>query len=98
MRNGQSTGGDLTRSVDAFGKISKAPIFFEYCIGKNINQIQSIARRMKEEHGIKLVIVDYMQKIRAAARHEKRRPVRAQVPSDATPAATGVRNTASTCN
>jgi replicative DNA helicase len=46
---------------DAFAVLSKAPIFIDDQPGNNIIKMRSIARRMKSEHGLGLIVVDYLQ-------------------------------------
>ncbi|MBI3588947.1 MAG: replicative DNA helicase [Candidatus Liptonbacteria bacterium] len=47
----------------ALDKLSGAPIFVDDTPSPNIMQIRSMARRMQIEHGLGLVIVDYLQLI-----------------------------------
>ena len=52
---------DFTRIRDAMGKLAKAPIYIDDQPGNNILKMRAIARRLKAEKGIGLVIVDYLQ-------------------------------------
>jgi replicative DNA helicase len=40
--------------------------------GRDINQVCTEIRRLHRQHGLKLVVIDYLQKIRPATKHEKR--------------------------
>jgi replicative DNA helicase len=46
---------------DAIATLSKAPIFIDDQPGNNIIKMRSMARRMKSEHGLDLIVVDYLQ-------------------------------------
>ncbi len=48
----------IRQSLDA---LSKAPIFIDDQPGNNILKMRSIARRLKSEKGLKLLVVDYLQ-------------------------------------
>ena len=52
---------DFTRIRDAMGKLAKAPIYIDDQPGNNILKMRAIARRLKAEKGIGLIIVDYLQ-------------------------------------
>lgn len=52
---------DYTPLGEAIGALSKAPIFIDDQPGNNIIKMRSIARRMKSEHGLGLIVVDYLQ-------------------------------------
>jgi replicative DNA helicase len=45
----------------AIDKLSKAPIFIDDTPGTNILKMRSVARRLKSEKGLGLLIVDYLQ-------------------------------------
>lgn len=52
---------DFGRIRDALESLSKAPIFIDDKPGNNILSMRAVARRLKREHGIGLIIVDYLQ-------------------------------------
>jgi replicative DNA helicase len=52
---------DFTRIRDAMDRLAKAPIYIDDQPGNNILKMRSIARRLKSEKGIGLIIVDYLQ-------------------------------------
>lgn len=52
---------DFARIRDALETLSKAPIFIDDKPGNNILSMRAVARRLKREHGIGLIIVDYLQ-------------------------------------
>jgi len=52
---------DFARIRDALESLSKAPIFIDDKPGNNILSMRAVARRLKRERGIGLIIVDYLQ-------------------------------------
>jgi len=53
--------------------LPKHPIFIHDGVkGMNIDQVSAVVRRFSRMHGIKLVIGDYIQRVKAVGRHEKR--------------------------
>ena len=52
---------DWTRIHDAYEKLSAAPIFIDDQPGTNILKMRAVARRLKRENGLGLLIVDYLQ-------------------------------------
>ena len=63
IRTGQnlSIEEDFSRIRDAMDKLSKAPIYIDDQPGNNILKMRAIARRLKSEKGLGLIIVDYLQ-------------------------------------
>jgi replicative DNA helicase len=55
--------GDL---VNAAGKMSTAPLFIDDTPGVNVLELRAKARRLKAQHNIGLLIVDYLQLMQAA--------------------------------
>ncbi len=59
---GLSTGGqDFMHLRDALDRLSKAPIYIDDQPSSSIVHIRSVARRMKAEHGIGMIMIDYLQ-------------------------------------
>jgi len=46
---------------ESLAKLSKAPIYIDDMPGNNILRMRSVARRLKSEKGLGLIIVDYLQ-------------------------------------
>jgi replicative DNA helicase len=62
LRTGKlSMDAEFSRLRDAMDKLSKAPIFIDDTSSNNIARMRSYARRLKVEHGLGLIIVDYLQ-------------------------------------
>ncbi|MCD6528075.1 replicative DNA helicase [bacterium] len=54
---------DFTRIQHALGILSEAPIFIDDAASSNILQMRAMARRLQAEHGLGLIIIDYLQLI-----------------------------------
>ncbi|MCX6714929.1 MAG: replicative DNA helicase [Candidatus Uhrbacteria bacterium] len=52
---------DFPKIADALGKLSEAPIFIDDSANLNIMQLRTKARRLKTEHGLGMIVVDYLQ-------------------------------------
>ncbi len=62
LRTGQVRGeADFTRIRDALETLSKAPIYIDDKPGNNILAMRAVARRLKRDRGIGLIVVDYLQ-------------------------------------
>ena len=62
LRTGQVKGEeDFSRIRDALETLSKAPIYIDDKPGNNILSMRAVARRLKRERGIGLIVVDYLQ-------------------------------------
>lgn len=60
---------DFPRIGHAMGILSEAPIFIDDSPGNTVMHIRTKARRLKAEHGLGLIIVDYLQLLES---HSKR--------------------------
>ena len=52
---------DFAKIRESLDTLSKAPIYIDDQPGTNILKMRSVARRLKSEHGLGLIIVDYLQ-------------------------------------
>jgi replicative DNA helicase len=52
---------DFKSLGDAIGRLSEAPIYIDDTAGNNILKMRAVARRLKNEKGLGLIIVDYLQ-------------------------------------
>ncbi|MEQ9105171.1 MAG: replicative DNA helicase [Rhodothermales bacterium] len=60
-RTGRLSDGDWPKLVRAAGRLSDAPIFIDDTPGLTALELRAKCRRLKAEHGIGLVVVDYLQ-------------------------------------
>jgi replicative DNA helicase len=59
---------DFTVLQEALERLSKAPMYIDDYAGNSISRMRSIARRLKAEHGLGMIVVDYLQLI-TTSRH-----------------------------
>lgn len=72
LRSGQLVESDFPKMTNAAGKVKSAPLHILDRSSITGTQIRSTIRRFVRKFGVKLVLVDYLQKIRSSGRHEKR--------------------------
>jgi len=58
--------------IRVYGPLSEAPIFIDDTPGVTIMEMRAKARRLKREHGLDLLIVDYLQLMRGSGRYDSR--------------------------
>jgi replicative DNA helicase len=61
LRTGRITTSELTALMDAMGQLSTAPIYIDDTPGVTVNELRSKSRRLQAEHGLELLIIDYLQ-------------------------------------
>ncbi len=61
LRNGQLDEDEWKRLHKSVERISEAPIFIDDTAGINIFELRAKARRMKLQHDIQLIVIDYLQ-------------------------------------
>jgi len=72
MRSGFITPEEWMRITDAAGRLTEAPIFIDDTANLSVVEIRSKARRLKMNHDIGLVIIDYLQLMKSRGRVERR--------------------------
>lgn len=78
-RDGTASEEDFAALFAANARIRKAPLYIVDCPGAAVAHIAIKARELKATHGIRLICVDYLQKIKPDTREEKRTYEVAQV-------------------
>jgi replicative DNA helicase len=73
IRDGFLAERDFPKLTGAAGKLSGSPLFIEDSPGLSILQLRAKARRMHQQHGIKLFVVDYLQLLHSTARRAENR-------------------------
>lgn len=61
VQNGQLVESDFPKITTASQKIAAAPLFIDDTPGLNILDLRARARRMHRKHGVRLIVVDYLQ-------------------------------------
>jgi replicative DNA helicase len=72
VRTGYLNSSDWHRLTAAAGRLSEASIFIDDSPGLTVLEARAKARRMKAEHGLDLLIIDYLQLMRGRASMESR--------------------------
>jgi len=74
VRSGYHTKEDYRKLVNAAGRLAEAPIFIDDAFN-TVLEIRAKARRIKAEHGLGLVIIDYLQLMRGEGSYAAREQV-----------------------
>ncbi|WP_211325160.1 replicative DNA helicase [Williamsia limnetica] len=72
MRSGKMSDDDWTRLARRMGEISEAPLFIDDSPNLTMMEIRAKARRLKQKHDLKLVVIDYMQLMSSGKKVESR--------------------------
>jgi len=73
IRDGFFTERDFPKLTGAAGKMAAAPLFIDDSPSLSILQLRAKARRMWQQHGIKLFVIDYLQLLHSTARRAENR-------------------------
>ncbi|MEM9709839.1 MAG: replicative DNA helicase [Pseudomonadota bacterium] len=68
IRRGDMTEGEFRRFVEAAKTLEACPLFIDDTAALPISQLATRARRLKREHGLDCLIVDYLQLVRPTGR------------------------------
>lgn len=63
LKTGRLDERDYDKLSHAMGQLAEAPLFIDDTPGASLSEIRTKARRLQAEHGLKLIIVDYLQLI-----------------------------------
>ncbi len=63
LRNGTINNDERRQLVEKAGELSQAPLFIEDSPSRNMTEIAAIARRLKRQHKLGLIVIDYLQLI-----------------------------------
>ncbi len=72
LKTGKLDDDDFDKLQEAMGVLAEAPIFIDDTPGINIMEMRTKARRLQAEHGLKFLIVDYLQLIDAGRKFDNR--------------------------
>jgi replicative DNA helicase len=72
MRTGQMGEEDWTRLARRMSEVVDAPLFIDDSPNMSMMEIRAKCRRLKQRHGLRLVIVDYLQLMSSPRRVENR--------------------------
>ena len=72
MRGGRMSDDDWARLARRMGEISQAPLFIDDSPNMTMMEIRAKARRLKQRHDLKLLVIDYLQLMTSGKRVESR--------------------------
>lgn len=72
LRTGRLGDKDWPKLTTAAGRLSEAPIYIDDTPSMNVLELRAKARRVKVEHRIGLMIIDYLQLLKGGGRFESR--------------------------
>jgi replicative DNA helicase len=73
IRDGFLAERDFPKLTGAAGKLAGAPLFIDDSSGLSVLQLRAKARRMYQQHGIKLFVIDYLQLLNSTSRRAENR-------------------------
>ena len=71
IREGFMSESDFPKLTSAAGKLANSKLFIDDTAGLSILQLRARARRMAQQHDIKLFVVDYLQLLHSTARRSQ---------------------------
>ena len=72
LRTGRMEEGDWTRLTRSLGRLADAPLYIDDSPATTMMEIRAKCRRLKQRHGLGLVVVDYLQLMQPTKRFENR--------------------------
>lgn len=72
VRTGYLSHQDWPKLTSAAGKLSESSIFIDDTPGQSVLEIRAKARRLKMQHDIRLIVIDYLQLMQGSSRSESR--------------------------
>ncbi len=72
IRNGQLSEDDWTKLARKMGEVSSAPVFIDDSPNMTMMEIRAKARRLKQRHDLRLIVIDYMQLMSSGKKVESR--------------------------
>jgi len=72
LKTGKLHEEDFEKLSMAMGELADAPLFIDDTPGITVSEIRTKARRLQAEHGVKLIIVDYLQLVNPGKKIENR--------------------------
>jgi len=73
LREGFLAERDFPRLTTAAGKLAGAPLYIDDTSGLSILQLRAKARRLAQQHGIRLFVIDYLQLLHSTSRRAENR-------------------------
>ncbi len=64
LKTGRLSEADFSKLSEAMGVLADAPLYIDDTPGQSVLEMRTKARRLMSEHGLKLLIIDYLQLVR----------------------------------
>lgn len=75
IRTGRLSHEDMSKIVKTIGRIAEAPIFIDDSPSLSLMELRAKARRLKAEHDVQVIFVDYLQLIHAPKAESREREI-----------------------
>jgi replicative DNA helicase len=72
IRNGQMSDDDWTKLARKMGEVSSAPMFIDDSPNMTMMEIRAKARRLRQRHDLRLIVIDYLQLMTSGKKVESR--------------------------
>jgi len=72
LRTGDITEGEWVKLARAMGPLSEAPIFIDDTPSISINEMRAKCRKLKIEHNLGLILIDYLQLMTGSGKYDSR--------------------------
>ena len=72
LRTGRVNNEDWAKIIKSYQTLAETKIFIDDTPGVNIVELRAKSRRLKQEHGLELLIIDYLQLMGGGARYDSR--------------------------
>jgi len=72
MRSGSMGDDEWTRLVRKMGEVSEAPLFIDDSANLTMMEIRAKARRLRQRHDLRLIVIDYLQLMSSGRKVESR--------------------------
>lgn len=79
VRTGDLLDADWPKLTRAVGPLSDAPIFIDDTVGITLAELRSKSRRLKMEHNLGMIVIDYLQLLSVGKKTESRQQEVAQI-------------------
>ncbi|HBW37111.1 replicative DNA helicase [Desulfosporosinus sp. BICA1-9] len=79
VRTGDLLDSDWPKLTRAVGPLSDAPIFIDDTVGISLAELRSKVRRLKTEHNLGMIVIDYLQLLSVGKKTESRQQEVAQI-------------------
>lgn len=71
LKTGRLSEDDFEKLSEAMGILAEAPLFFDDTPGQSVLEVRTKARRLMAEHGLDLIVVDYLQLMQGSTKDNR---------------------------